>query len=444
MTKELTKNQGMREKIDWDDESPTVIEARPRPQGTIDAETEPRTPEAGPGILVDPEEDTQEEGFFLAEDDQTEEEPGKQERQRTTHPPMMTGDWNEPWVHQHPKNPKKQETQNPPIPHPPIPSVSNTKKNLKNPRSFWDSFKNTAFLGMALVLSSLGIKTAENTKKAEETDRIASTILYIKNAEANQSISPPEDREQQESHETSSHLAPTYIVKKNDTLWGIANDMLEKSRVKDDGTLALALVQSLREENNIQGNPAKSPKMWVGETLQTKQTSELLRAHMPHQKEHSHDNQETSKKETSNSQVENNATKDQKDLRALKALQESLKNVLLAHDAAPSELLAAHLKHGGETIWTRAHDILESLGVQNPNIAKRSVLTAVILADSRLNEAQAMRIKSIDNEKFDPQKDTLNFSRAEAVAKDLRNGMSPSAVAQKYGVTNVYKHIKNR
>lgn len=297
--------------------------------------------------------------------------------------------------------------------------------------SFMEKMRHRALVGIAAIASIFGVKMGLE-KTGEALESAASMSIALTGQDMHEGLHQGTymvEALQPKDTAPTQELTTTYTIQKGDTLWGIANAMVAESGLADpEGLLALKAVKSLREENGIEGNAATSKKMWTGATLTTSETAHLLagigKTELP----------KTARVTTTEKSPQEHGT-----LTAASAPEhpETLAS------AVPAELLSTTLAPG-ETVFSRTFHMLESVGLSNPNIAKRSVLSAIVLADSHMSEAQAMRIKPAGHKKFDPAKDTLDFSRAALAAADLKAGMSPAEVAKKYGVTNVYSKLRAR
>jgi hypothetical protein len=309
------------------------------------------------------------------------------------------------------------------------------EKEAPSLHAFSERVRRNILLGAAAIAGIFGVKIVieKASKMAEDVaEALNSTTVNMVHGRMGQHAPTFPDLSKNHEPPESHIVIPTsHSVDKNDTLWGIAEGMIIQSTIpNDNGVLTLEVVRALREENNIVGNPAKSKKMWVGETLSTKHAADLLIARLPKEKQPQaapHTEEVEKVKDTKTSIITEKKAE---------------KQTLIGE--IPVSLLSPHMQFSGETIWTRTALILESLDVKNPNIAKRSVLSAIVLADSHMSEMQAMRIKYAGHKKFDATKNTLDFTRAAQAALDIKNGMSPSAVAKKYGVTDVYERVRNR
>lgn len=284
--------------------------------------------------------------------------------------------------------------------------------------------KGTAIAAIAALAGFFGVKIAFEETRTAATEA-AEDAVHAFNSSVGKKMAafPPARFEQQPSEppetihkQEARPLTRTYTIVPSDTLWGLASNIVEEIGVEDtDGTLTLQTVKKLREANDIQGDPARSQKMWVGKTLDLTSAYDFVVS------QKTPEAPQFSKQDAS-------------------------------QDTPPpppdsqhfsAEMLSPTLNYPGETVWSRTHDMLESLGMK-PNMAKRGVLGAIVLADSHKTEAQAARIKYAGHKKFDPARDTLNFTRAAEAALDLQNGMSPGDVAKKYGVKNQYERFRDR
>lgn len=271
------------------------------------------------------------------------------------------------------------------------------------------------------------IKTGKEVAHASEVaQRTFTDYVGSRYAQAAYAVpeTSPHDAQAPQKEQPRLH---TYTLTPNDTLWGIATNLVETLGVEDpSGILALEAVKALREANDIHGNPATSKKMWVGKTLDTTAAYNLVVSRLPTQPESviPHITPPPSRSKTNTAEATPNTPQNLADI-------------------FPAELLSPSLNHRGETVWLRTQSLLESLGVK-PNLAKRSVLTAIVLADSGMSETQAMRINYQGDKKYTPKKDALNFTRAAQAALDLKNGVSPGDVAKKYGVKNQYEKLRDR
>lgn len=302
-------------------------------------------------------------------------------------------------------------------------------------------WKTTLRTGIALLAGIFGIKIAteisdviknapEEKTEQEDTARVIEMETASPEPYSIQTIRV--DREEKTTKiKTEREEAATKIhtLKPGDSLWGIAEEIITEVGARDtDGTLSLRIVKALREKNEIKGDPTKSKKMWVGEKIDLSSAYDLV----------------VSEKYKGDAPKNTEAsTETQRESGADVFLSSSLDLEVEVSPPIPQELISPTLNTPGETIWSRAHEMLESLNVK-PNLAKRSVLTAIVLKDSGKSEMEAMRAKHRRHKKFDETKDTLNFTRAALAAQDLANGMSPAAVAKKYGVANVYERLRAR
>lgn len=245
-------------------------------------------------------------------------------------------------------------------------------------------------------------------------------------------LAPQETITKEETLTPPEPMTITYTLKKGDSLWKIADELIETVGTEDvDGTLTLTLVKELRKANNITGDAARSPKMRVGNTLDLG-TAYALLTQSPEAQEQPQMHETVSQEKDESSRAQNTYEQEQDARNAPEKIQENSQNTL-THP---------YLQRG-ETIWSRTHDMLLTLGMK-PNMAKRGVLGAIILKDSGMNETQAMRIKAEGSKNFDPEKHRLHFERAKQAAEDLQRGMSPAEVAKKYGVKDVYKKYSER
>jgi hypothetical protein len=255
-------------------------------------------------------------------------------------------------------------------------------------------------------------------------------------AEAGRAPFDQQPSEPPDAEDEKEPLTRTYTVEQADTLWGYANKLVEEVGTEDvDGTIALGALKKLREANDIQGDPARSKKMWVGATIDATSAYDFVVSHKQAEQPASAlaPEQASSPRSTSSIAKEAAASPDATHTQISPELAQNFSPELLSHT----------LNHPSETIWSRTHAMLESLDVK-PNMARRGVLGAIVLADSHMSETQAMRVKYAGHKKFDATKDTLDFTRAAQAALDLQRGMSPGDVAKKYGVKNVYEKIRSR
>ena len=284
---------------------------------------------------------------------------------------------------------------------------------------------------VATVAGFLGLTHMIN-QEADKQDPQKEEMHERESEVSPHTLAPQETTAKEETLAPPEPLTITYTLKKGDSLWKIADELIETVGTEDvDGTLTLTLVKELREANNITGDAARSPKMRVGNTLDLG-TAYALLTQSPEAQEQPQMHETVSQEKDESSLAQNTYEQEQDARNAPEKIQENSQNTL-THP---------YLQRG-ETIWSRTHDMLLTLGMK-PNVAKRGVLGAIILKDSGMNETQAMRIKAEGSKNFDPEKHRLHFERAKQAAEDLRRGMSPAEVAKKYGVKDVYKKYSER
>lgn len=301
-------------------------------------------------------------------------------------------------------------------------------------------WRKKALVGFAALAGFFGVKIGFEKGEEVAKDRIedisnafdySSGRTESRMAKAGRAFFDQRPSEPPEAKQES--LTHIYTVQSRDSLWGLADSIIKASGMKDpDGILTLKAVKGLREKNNIQGDAARSKRMWVGQTLDLSPVYDLIA-----------------------SVQGSSSTPDTLAITSVPSSKASPESNTASHDTAHAqispelaqhfspELLSHTLNYPGETVWSRTQDMLESLGMK-PNMAKRGVLGAIVLADSRMSEAQAMRVKYADHKKFNATKDTLDFTRAAQAALDLQKGMSPGDVAKKYGVKNQYEKLRDR
>lgn len=289
--------------------------------------------------------------------------------------------------------------------------------------SLWRSWRGTLLAGTATILGIFGVKMYEEKKQHEDIEPTHSSAIEEK-------TSPPPSRNEP-INQSKEHLTTIHTLKPGESLWGIAEEMLSNAHLEDiDGTLSLEIVKALREKNDIKGDPTKSRKMWVGEKIDLSSAFAVIAE------------EKNEKNSTVHAQQKENSRPSHEKFLKSSVHADNAIDTQTASLISP-ELTSPTLAAPGETIWSRTYNILTSLDVK-PNLAKRSVLTAIVLADSHKSETEAMRVKHQNHPKFDPAKDTLDFTRTAQAAVDLKNGMSPTDVAKKYGVANVYERIRHR
>lgn len=298
----------------------------------------------------------------------------------------------------------------------------------------WRKKALVGFAGLAAFFGvKIGFQKAEGAAKDRIEDASKAFDYYSgrtesRMAEAGRAFFDQQPSEPPNTKDEQKPLTRTYTVEQADTLWGYANKLVDEVGVEDpDGTIALGALTRLREANDIQGDPARSKKMWVGATIDATSAYDFVASH----KQAEHPASALVSEQTPSPRSASSVVK------------ESTSSPDTTHAQISHKLLSHTLNHPGETVWSRTHDMLESLGVK-PNMARRGVLGAIVLADSHMSEAQAMRVKYAGHKKFDAAKDTLNFTRAAQAALDLKHGMSPGDVAKKYDVKNQYEKLRDR
>lgn len=299
-------------------------------------------------------------------------------------------------------------------------------------------WKGKLLTGVAALAGLFGVKIGfekaeevvkENIEAASDALEFHSGRTEARMAAASPALFDQQPSEPPYAAPEQESLTHTYTIQSGDSPWGIADRIIEASGIEDsDGTLTLQAVKGLREKNNIQGDAARSRSMWVGQELDLSPVYDLIASVKG----------PSSKLESGGATTSSEVNPESRSL--------SSDTVDAAPDVTTElspELTSSTLNYPGETVWSRTQDIIESLGMK-PNMAKRGVLGAIVLADSHMSETQAMRVKYAGHKKFDATRDTLNFDRAAQAALDLKNGMSPGDVAKKYGVKNQYEKLRDR
>ncbi len=314
---------------------------------------------------------------------------------------------------------------------PPLPSIFNT--GIWRKRVLTSIAVVAGFFGVKMGFEKANevvngnIKAASNAFHYLNGD-VAETMAKVGRVPFNQEHKELSDKEEREP------LTRTYTVQPADTLWGYAEKLIQSLDVYDvDGTITLETVKKLREANDIQGDAAKSKKMWVGATIDVTSAYDFVAS----QKE----NAALEEPDQNSSSSRSDSSLTQEAVSSPDAIHAQISPELAQHFSP--DLLTSSLTHFGETVFSRSHDILTHIDVK-PNVARSAVLSAIVLKDSHKTEAEAHRVKYAGHKKFDTAKDTLDFTRAAQAALDLKNGMSPGEVAKKYGVADVYSKLRDR
>ncbi len=316
--------------------------------------------------------------------------------------------------------------------------------------SFLNRWKTSILTGVAVVAGIFGVKLGFDSLKDTESKAQGTTSALSSPDSYRQPHKLNERTPRAEAESPAESRTMTYNAQSGDTPWGIIDQIVEKSGVPDDsGELTLEMVRALRRANHLEGDAAKH--MHIGQALDLTSAYEILDLakwgneapspatsydSSPAPRQAHQVNERAPRQEKSSTATVSGKTS--RDTGVNRASLESTKT----HDTVPAALLQNALGPD-ETIWLRGGRMLEALGLK-PNAPKQAVLAAIVLNESQKTEAQAMRIRANNDPKWDPSKDFLLFNQAAKATVDLKNGMSPSEVAKKYGVEDVYTKLRDR